>query len=333
MVSALGLSDMLSIAQTIGIVGTMVLTLYFSKKQIQSLSIDTQTRGLNESDNTYTTPITSTEDLPRVLQKNIELLNLSLLFSRTIKHLDGHRYEGMVSICKDYGQEFLSPSEYTRHQHLETHLDKVRMHCNDPPVKQSYECNARFKCERGLYILMQSVERAKSPNGSVTFRFDSEILSKLRNEADQKRTSLNTLASQIFQSYVEYDMYASRAGMVSFPKSLLVRLMNRLNEQEVEQLSEYIAKNDLKEMILLIKNEYSLSAFLDMIESWLRTSGIGYRRDVIDGHQTFVIQHDMDKRWSMYFEKLIKYAFKDLNENEPIFNINDNSIAFRITAR
>ena len=32
----LGFSDMLSVAQTIGIVGTMVLTLYFSKRQIQS---------------------------------------------------------------------------------------------------------------------------------------------------------------------------------------------------------------------------------------------------------------------------------------------------------
>jgi hypothetical protein len=48
MVSALEFSGVLSLAQTIGIVGTMVLTLYFSKKQIQSLSIDTQTRGLND---------------------------------------------------------------------------------------------------------------------------------------------------------------------------------------------------------------------------------------------------------------------------------------------
>ena len=180
---------------------------------------------------------------------------------------------------------------------------------------------------------MQRMERAKTRNGTVTFRFDNEILSKMRNEADHKRISLNTLASQIFQSYVEYDMYTSRAGMVSFPKSLLVRLMNRLSEQEVEQLSEYIAKNDFKEMTLLVKNDYNLSAFLDMIESWLRVSGIGYRRDVIDSVQRFVIQHDMGKRWSTYFEKLIKYAFKDLNENEPIFNKSDNSIAFRITAR
>ena len=108
--------------------------------------------------------------------------------------------------------------------------------------------------------------------------------------------------------------------------------MDRLNEQEVEQLSEYIAKNEFKEMTLLVKNEYNISTFLDMIESWLRVSGIGYRRDAIDSVQRFVIQHDMGERWSTYFEKLIKYAFKDLNENEPVFDISDNSIAFR-TAR
>ena len=45
-----GFSDMLSIEQTIGIVGTMVLTLFFSKKQLQSLSIRDQTRVLNDLD-------------------------------------------------------------------------------------------------------------------------------------------------------------------------------------------------------------------------------------------------------------------------------------------
>jgi hypothetical protein len=46
----LGFGDVLSLAQTIGIVGTKVLTLYFSKRQIQSLSIDQQTRVLNDLD-------------------------------------------------------------------------------------------------------------------------------------------------------------------------------------------------------------------------------------------------------------------------------------------
>ena len=41
---------MLSIAQTVGIVGTMVLTLIFSKRHIQSLSSHQQTRVLNDLD-------------------------------------------------------------------------------------------------------------------------------------------------------------------------------------------------------------------------------------------------------------------------------------------
>jgi hypothetical protein len=53
MVVGIGFSDMLSLVQTIGIVGTMVLTLYFSKRQIQSLSIDQRTRVLNELDEKF----------------------------------------------------------------------------------------------------------------------------------------------------------------------------------------------------------------------------------------------------------------------------------------
>jgi hypothetical protein len=48
----LGFGDVLSLAQTIGIIGTMVLTLYFSKRQIQSMSIDQQTKVLNDLDET-----------------------------------------------------------------------------------------------------------------------------------------------------------------------------------------------------------------------------------------------------------------------------------------
>jgi hypothetical protein len=45
----------------------------------------------------------------------------------------------MVSICKDCWQEFLSSSEYKRHQqsHLQTHLDKWSS--NTKPVKVSWK--------------------------------------------------------------------------------------------------------------------------------------------------------------------------------------------------
>src|SRR5438128_1955979 len=53
MVSEIGYSEVLSLAQTIGIVGTLVLTLYFSKRHIQSLAIGQQTRVLNDLDEKF----------------------------------------------------------------------------------------------------------------------------------------------------------------------------------------------------------------------------------------------------------------------------------------
>jgi len=46
----IGLSGTLSLTQSIGIIGTMILTQYFSKRQIQALSSDTETRVLNDLD-------------------------------------------------------------------------------------------------------------------------------------------------------------------------------------------------------------------------------------------------------------------------------------------
>jgi hypothetical protein len=45
-----GFADLLSFVQTAAIIGTMVMTLYFSKKQIQGITVDVETRVLNDLD-------------------------------------------------------------------------------------------------------------------------------------------------------------------------------------------------------------------------------------------------------------------------------------------
>jgi hypothetical protein len=46
----LGFSDWLTLGQTIGIIGSLVLTLYFAKRQIQAMTVDVETRVLNDLD-------------------------------------------------------------------------------------------------------------------------------------------------------------------------------------------------------------------------------------------------------------------------------------------
>ena len=46
----LDFSDSLSLAQTIAIIATLLMTLYFSRRQLNSLTLDIETRVLNDLD-------------------------------------------------------------------------------------------------------------------------------------------------------------------------------------------------------------------------------------------------------------------------------------------
>ena len=50
MVLGLEYSDILSVAQTLGIIGTLLLTLYFSRREVRGLSVDIETKVLSDLD-------------------------------------------------------------------------------------------------------------------------------------------------------------------------------------------------------------------------------------------------------------------------------------------
>lgn len=45
-----GIAEYFSIGEALGIIGTMFIVLYFSRKQMQSLSVDIETKVLNDLD-------------------------------------------------------------------------------------------------------------------------------------------------------------------------------------------------------------------------------------------------------------------------------------------
>ena len=180
-----------------------------------------------------------------------------------------------------------------------------------------------------------SQKEGTSSSGTATFRFDARLLDSLKEEAEQKRTSLNTLVTQILLMHSEFHTSAAKGGMISMPKSLLVKIIEKLSPQVI-QLSEYIASNDLKDTILLMKNGYSANSILEFIESWTRVGGYPYRHHVEDAKDSsskkmhfFVIQHDMGERWSLFFVEMFKFAFKQVAKDIH-FQHTKNTISFEV---
>lgn len=177
-------------------------------------------------------------------------------------------------------------------------------------------------------VQRQEVER-KVTEG-VTLRMEKSLLEQLRAESEQKQISFNTFANQIFKQHIEWFNNAGKALLVSFPKALLVMLMDKFTEEEVAKLGRKMAKEEVKDIIMLIKNEYTPESFLKVVESWAQASNIPYRRTVKDTIHHFVIQHDMSKKWSLYLATLFESVFEELISKKIECDITKNTFSFRV---
>jgi hypothetical protein len=165
---------------------------------------------------------------------------------------------------------------------------------------------------------------------SITFRLDDVILNKLYHEAEQKDISVNTLVSHIIRSHIDWHSNAAKAGFVTVRRGLLSDLINRLPEKEISSISEYIAKTETKDFVLLLRNEYNIESALDVIETWIKISGYPYRHEVNYTQHSYVIQHDMGKNWSLYLSELYRFLFEEFGLKKVEFDLNNNTLDFTV---
>lgn len=165
---------------------------------------------------------------------------------------------------------------------------------------------------------------------SISLRLDSIVLDTLRQEASQKGITLNRLVSQTIKERVDWYSNAARAGFIPVRRKLMVTLIEKFSEEEICSLAEYIAMRDTKDCVLLLRSEYSIESATDVMETWVRISGYAYRHEIHDTRHSYVIEHDMCKKWSLYLAELFKNILAQFNLKGIGFDITENSLAFAL---
>ena len=169
---------------------------------------------------------------------------------------------------------------------------------------------------------------------SVTFRIDSKVLKNLRREAEQKDISTNILVNQIIKEHLNWHSNAAKAGFIAVRRPFVSKVINYLSEQQIISLAEYVAKTANKDAILLMKNEYTIKSALEFLESWIKISGYPYRHHEMNNGEnkhSYVIQHDMGLKWSIYLASLYQFLFDELGVSKKIeFDKTENTLAFTI---
>jgi hypothetical protein len=148
---------------------------------------------------------------------------------------------------------------------------------------------------------------------NISFRLQKVQLDQLREEAKEKRISLNTLASQIFDSYVNYTGNASKADIIPMSKKLLIQLLEGYNEEQIKTIAEQVQRKDPIDLALQLRGKYDFESLVDIYASWLKEAGFPFRhtKDVNHNNRhTFIVQYNMGRKFSFYQAENLKVYFK-----------------------
>lgn len=175
-----------------------------------------------------------------------------------------------------------------------------------------------------------SVEQGKSKTYPITFRLSEKLVDELRKVSADSKVSLNTLVGQIFNEYLDWHVNAAKAGFIPVRRKLVSEMIEKLSDEDIMHMAEYMAKKEIKDVILLLRNEYNITSVLDVLETWLKVSGYTYIYKDSNGTRSYVIQHDMGKKWSFYIASLFKFLAQELEVKKSEFDFTENTVALNI---
>lgn len=172
------------------------------------------------------------------------------------------------------------------------------------------------------------IKTKSSQSESMTFRLESASLDKLKDKANQDRISLNTLVNQIIVGYAEWDLTAISAGWMVMPKNIMKKMIAKLSEKEIEQIAKETF-GEMKGVALFMTNKSDLEAFFSVVRMRSKKSGFQVKEVVDNNTTTFIIQHDLGAKWSLFTKVFYEELLHSL-EKRAAFETTSNTIAISV---
>ena len=163
---------------------------------------------------------------------------------------------------------------------------------------------------------------------NISFRLPKIVLDQLRQEAKENQITINTLVNQIIDSYVNFTSNAPKAGMIPIHRLCLITLLEGYSEEQIREIANRFVKAICVQTPLLLRGRYDFEAVLESHRSWLKAAGFQYRysKDVEKNRHTFIVEHDMGRKFSLFAVEYAKLYFEPVVRKGVESSFTDNTI-------
>lgn len=134
----------------------------------------------------------------------------------------------------------------------------------------------------------------------LSFRVDSKIAAGLSELAKQQHITIAALLAMIVTSYVEWESFAPKVGMIPLQKETVKLMLETMTDVQVKEIAA-IAAAKFQDAILLMTGQLSLAGFLNVIRIKLEKSGFALNKLESENETQLVVQHGMGLKWSVLF--------------------------------
>ena len=172
----------------------------------------------------------------------------------------------------------------------------------------------------------QTHTQKKDPTRSITYRLPEKLVNELETEASMKSISQNVLVKQILDRYIQWDRFSDKIGMIPVPKKILIALGDELDGRDIDEIINLMFPM-IKDTVMFIKGGYDIKRCIETLEDYMQASGMNSdHRIEVDLH-TFLIQHDLGMKWSVFTEQLLTQVFRNFMPDVDLkFQTTENTV-------
>lgn len=170
------------------------------------------------------------------------------------------------------------------------------------------------------------MSETRKKSETMSFRIETEVLDRLRQEAENQGVSLNVLANKIFLQYAIWGVFEPKVGMIPVAKPIVSALFAKLNENETIDLANKIGKNVVSDIARFMKGTIDMESFVSWFETRMKMSAFEMNHTVKSQEHTYVIKHDLGYNWSLYHKTVLELIFLETLERTVKIDINENMI-------
>ena len=162
----------------------------------------------------------------------------------------------------------------------------------------------------------------------MTITMPTKNIDKLQHESAFKDVSFNTKINQIIKNHLDWYSNASLSRMSYIPKSIVAKAIDQLTEQQISEFAQSTV-NDLQEMSILLRGEFSFSSFLDIVNTWLRITQTPSRFDETGHEYKIVIRHDTGYKYSFLLKEVFRLVMKEKFHKSFHHKMTENVVLIR----